>query len=322
MVVAVAGPLLVAVLTGGFAIAMFLSSHDVEVVLVLLAAGVMAALLVAVLLTRPLVRDLRRIEATIARVADGDLDARVGLRGADDVGRIAAALDDLVARRQAAETERTVVLASISHDLRTPLTALRVALESVRDGVSPDPDRYLASMQRDLDAVDDLVDDLFLLGRLESGRYETVREPVSLSELIDDAVEALGPLARRNDVEIRWSPTGPFQVAGNASGLSRVVRNLLDNGIRHAPPGSAVAVDVRGDAGSVVVRVLDEGPGFPEPFREQAFERFTRADESRSRRTGSAGLGLAIARGVVQAHGGRIWAEPGPGGEVAFSLPR
>jgi two-component system sensor histidine kinase BaeS len=319
--VSLTGPLVVAVITGVVSVMMFLNSHDLKLVLMLLGFGTLVAVCVALLVTGPLVRDLRQVESTVARVADGDLDARVGLQRQDDIGALADAVDDLVERRQAAERERNVVLASISHDLRTPLTALRAALEAIQDGLSPDPQRYLASMERDLDAVDDLVNDLFLLGRIEAGRYEPVPEPVQLGELIDDAVEALTPLAQQGTIDIRPSIDNRVEVLGNASGISRVVRNLLDNGIRHAPAGSSVSIDVRCDDQWALVRFVDEGPGFPDAFREEAFERFTRSDPARTRATGAAGLGLAIARGVVKAHGGRIWADPGPGGRVNFTLP-
>jgi signal transduction histidine kinase len=109
-------------------------------------------------------------------------------------------------------------------------------------------------------------------------------------------------------------------VSGNPSALGRVIRNLLDNAIRHAPPGSEIRVVVRGEEGALV-RVVDEGPGFPAEFADHAFDRFARADPSRNRSTGGAGLGLAIARGLIEAHGGRIWIEQPPGGRVAFELP-
>ena len=156
--------------------------------------------------------------------------------------------------------------------------------------------------------------------RIEAGRLDLVREPIDLSELIDEAVEALTPAAAARDVTIELDAGAGVPVEGNATALGRVVRNLLDNAIEHAPGGSVVRVVVDGSE-RPRVRVIDQGPGFPAEFSAHAFERFARADPSRNRETGGAGLGLAIARGLVEAHGGRIWIERPPGGRVAFELP-
>jgi signal transduction histidine kinase len=146
------------------------------------------------------------------------------------------------------------------------------------------------------------------------------REPVDLTEIADEAIEALAPVAGERGLQLQLRATTRVRVAGNAAALGRVIRNLIDNAIRHAPAGTTVVVDVSA-ATEPSVRVIDEGPGFPAGFDEHAFERFTRPDASRQRTTGGAGLGLAIARGLIEAHGGRIWIEAPPGGHVAFQLP-
>ena len=322
------GPMLVVAATLIGAWTMFLSSHDTQLLVLLVLAGLASGLVAAGAIVVPLYRDLNRVRAAIEHVAEGDLDVRTGVQRSDEIGTLAAAVDRMAARlaeaearRTAAEHERKLVLASVSHDLRTPLTALRAALEAVQDGISPDPDRYLASMHHDLAAVDALVDDLFLLGRLEAGRYEVTRVALQLGEVVDEAVEALTPLARRAGVRLRADLGDCEQVHGGHQELSRVVRNLLDNAIRHAPPGSEVVVALQRDGGWPTVRVLDQGPGFADELRVAAFQRFRRADDARTRAGGGAGLGLAIARGLVEAHGGRIWADAGPGGKVVFRLP-
>jgi signal transduction histidine kinase len=165
-----------------------------------------------------------------------------------------------------------------------------------------------------------LVDDFFLLARIESGRLDLHPVPVDLTEVADEAVEALAPAATAAGVELALDASTHVRVHGNPTALGRVVRNLIDNAIRHAPAGSVVRVAVASE-GRPSIRVLDEGPGFPPDFGDEAFARFTRADASRNRATGGAGLGLAIARGLVEAHGGRIWIEAPPGGRVAFELP-
>jgi signal transduction histidine kinase len=306
---------------------MVLDADGVWTSLVILAVtGVLATVLVLVA-SGPLSRDVRTLESSVRRIEAGDLSARTGVRRADELGHVARAVDELTERldamkrdRAAMEEERRAMLSSISHDLRTPLSALRAAVEALADGVAPDPERYLRSMQRDVEVLSALVDDLFLLARIEAGRVDLDRVPLDLSELVDEAVEALAPAAASHGVTIERDAPRRVGVAGSPTALGRVVRNLLDNAIQHAPPGSAVRITVD-DADRPRVEVVDEGPGFPSEFRAHAFDRFTRADPSRNRATGGAGLGLAIARGLVEAHGGRIWIDGPPGGRVTFELP-
>ncbi len=284
------------------------------------------AVVLAVVASVPL-GDAQRLESAVRRLEVGDRAARTGVRRADELGHVAKALDELTERLDTLERERTsfeqerrAMLTSVGHDLRTPLSALRAAIEALADGVAPDPQRYLRAMSRDVEALGSLVDDLFLLSRIESGRLELLRETVDVSEIADEAIEALAPAAAARRVELRLRSPGGVPVDGNATAIGRVIRNLLDNAIRHAPEGSTVEVAVDA-AATPTVRVTDEGPGFPSEFSEHAFERFARADPSRTRATGGAGLGLAIARGLVEAHGGRIWIERSSGGRVAFELP-
>jgi two-component system sensor histidine kinase BaeS len=276
----------------------------------------------------PLGRDARRLEATVRRIERGDRTVRTRVERADELGHVARALDELTARldvlereRASYEAERTAMLSSVGHDLRTPLAALRVAVEAMVDGVAPDPRRYLRSMRRDVEALSALVDDFFLLSRIEAGRLDLHPIAVDLTEIADEAIDALAPVAASRHVAVTLAAETRVHARGNPAALGRVIRNLIDNAIRYAPEGSQVRVTVD-DHGSPSVHVVDDGPGFPDDFSHKAFERFTRADASRARSSGGAGLGLAIARGLVEAHGGRIWVEDPPGGRVAFELPK
>lgn len=305
---------------------MVLDRDELLTVLIVLALAAISATGLVLLATAPLGRDVKHLEATVRRIEDGDRQVRSDIDRVDELGHVAHALDDLTQRldelereRTRFEDERTAMLSSVSHDLRTPIAALQAAVEALADGLAPDPQRYFRSMQRDIDALASLVDDLFLLVRLDNGRYEMPATSVDLTEIADEAIEALAPMAEARNIDLTLEAPGGVRVKGNASALGRVIRNLLDNAIRHAPDDSIVHVVVERDA--PLVRVTDEGPGFPEPFADHAFEHFTRADSSRSRDTGGTGLGLAIARGVIEAHGGRIWIEEAPGGHVAFELP-
>jgi signal transduction histidine kinase len=307
---------------------MVLDGSDLATVVSVLALTTVFAVGLVVVATAPLGRDVRHLEVTVGRIEGGDRQARAHLDRADELGHVGRAVDQLNARldelereRAALEAERNEVLSSISHDLRTPLAALRAAVEAIADGVVDDTPRWYRSMQRDVEALGALVDDLFLLVRVESGRLDLAADSVDLAEVADTALDALAPSAAAAGVGLSLDTDGRVGTNGDAAALGRVVRNLVDNAIRHAPAGSTVHVSVGVDGGGPWIRVVDEGPGFDPVFAARAFDRFTRADSSRTRDTGGAGLGLAIARGLIEAHGGEVWVEPPPGGRVAFRLP-
>ncbi|MEA2057223.1 MAG: HAMP domain-containing sensor histidine kinase [Actinomycetota bacterium] len=306
---------------------MFISGHDLTLLLVVLGFAFVASVGFAVAVAGPLMWDLDRVANVADRVGDGDLTVRSGVRRGDEIGRVAGAFDamtdaleDAADQRNLDEESRRRFFAAVGHDLRTPLASLLAAIEALEDGVAPDPARYLHSMERDVAALSALVDDLFLLSRIDSGSISIASEPVDVTELADEAIEVLRPVANRAGVTLRLEADHRTVVPGGTEAVSRALRNLIENAIRHAPPGSEVVVEVRSATGATV-RVLDQGPGFDPGFVDHAFDRFTRADDARSRDTGGSGLGLAIARGFVDALGGEIWAEPGPGGKVAFHLP-
>lgn len=300
---------------------MMIDSHDRRLVMWALIPAVMGAAIVAMLLARPVARDAKRICSAAMRVADGDLSARTGVQRNDELGEAAEMFDVMVTRLDTVEKERSLMLSSISHDLRTPLAALRAAVEAIRDGVAPDPDLYLAGMERQVRALSSLVDDLQLHTKIISGTMELNRSKIDLTELADEAMETVRPLAELRRVKLLLEAGDRVIIDADGSQLARVVRNLLDNAIRHAPDDSVVLVQVHSKGGTASLRVVDEGAGFPAEFRDRAFEPFTRADEARDIRTGTAGLGLSIAKGIVTAHQGTVGLGDGPGGIVHISLP-
>jgi two-component system sensor histidine kinase BaeS len=306
---------------------MVLDDDEARTVIGVLAVAAVFATVLAIVASGSLGSDARRVEAALRQLEVGDHTARTQVVRADELGHVASALDELAQRldvlereRASVEAERSLMLSSVGHDLRTPLAALRAAIEALQDGVATDQPRYLKAMARDVDALTILVDDLFLLSRIEAGRLELSCDRVDLAELADDAVESITPAAAARDVVVRLCHEHPVTVQADAQALGRVMRNLLDNAVQHAPAHSTIDVAVGGDP-TPTVRVVDQGPGFDSAFMAEAFDRFTRAEASRSRASGGAGLGLAIARGLVEAQGGRIWIEPPPGGHVAFALP-
>ena len=306
---------------------MVVSRTELGSFLLVLAIAAGFAALLAVVVSQPLGDDVRHLETAVRNIETGDRSVRVNSGRADELGHVGRAIDDLVGRlaqlereRAAVELERRTLLTNIGHDLRSPLAALQAAVEALIDGVAPDPQRYLRSMQHDVTALSALIDDLSLLSRLDAGRFEIERVLIDLVELADESIESLTPSATSVNVAVSLDADAPVHVLGSPVALGRVIRNLIDNGIRHAPAGSTVRVSVTAERGAVV-RVVDDGPGFPADFREHAFERFTRADPSRNRQSGGGGLGLAIARGLVEAHGGEIWIDDAATASVAFRVP-
>lgn len=300
---------------------MFINEHDQRLLMWVLVPAVLGAALVAMMMARPVARDASKICEAAMRVADGDLSARTGVVRSDELGEAAAMFDLMVDRLDSIERERAVMLSSISHDLRTPLAALRASVEAIRDGVAPDPDAYLSGMERQIKALASLVDDLQLHSRIVSGTFAMTRARLDLTELADEAMETLRPLAETRRVALLLEADRRVSIEADGSQLARVIRNLLENAIRHAPEGSVVLVQIASTAQSATLRVVDQGEGFPADFRDRAFEPFTRADPARDLGTGTAGLGLSIARGIVTAHGGTIGLADGPGGVVEIALP-
>lgn len=305
---------------------MFFSDHDLALLLVVLGFGLIAALGFAVSASNALTGDLHKMARTAHEVAEGDFAARTGVDRRDEVGQLATDLDAMAERLEEAAQEaeqedarRREFFAAVGHDLRTPLASMQAAVEALRDGVAKDTDRFYRSLERDIVALNALVDDLFLLSRIEAGDLHLDPTPTDLTDLADEAIEVLRPVALKRGVDVALSSPSRVVVATEPEAVGRVIRNLLDNAIRHAPGGSAVTVTVAsGDGATVTVR--DEGDGFSPDFVDSAFDSFSRSDASRTRATGGAGLGLAIAKGFVDALGGEIWAESGPGGVVAFRL--
>ena len=320
-VVAFAAVAVTAAVVAVASLAMFIEPHDLTLVLVALVLGVGLGGVVAAAVARPLTGDLSTVSSVARQVAAGDLSARTGIVRHDELGTAARAFDKMVNDLQASDDERRNLLTAIGHDLRTPLASMQAAVEALQDGVASDPAAFLSGLGHDLDYVRHLVDDLFLLSRLDAGRLEVPPIALDLSELADEAVEAIGPIAMKRGVRLVVQSPGRLGVIGDPAALGRVFRNLLDNAVRHSPDLGEVRIELTGHDSRVHTIVTDQGAGFSDGIKKRAFDRFFRADDSRNRESGGSGLGLAIARAIIEAHGGRIAIEDGPGGRVGFELP-
>jgi signal transduction histidine kinase len=297
-----------AIVVAVFVVRMFVSGHDAFLTAMLVAWAATLGLWVAYLLGARALADLDAVRETLAAVALGRRDVRTGVGGRGEIADLAADVDAMIARLDGEERARSALVAAVSHDLRTPVTSLRLLSEAVEDGVvdGATAEEYVARMAGHVQVLGDLIDDLFELSRLESGDLRWSMEQVALGALVRDAVEAMRPQATASSVAVRAVlDAGDPLALGDRVRLQRVLFNLIQNAIRHTPPDGAVTVRAERVAGGVEIEVSDTGPGIPVAERLRVFDAFHRVDPSRT--DGGAGLGLAISRAIVEAHGGRIW---------------
>ncbi len=330
LVVATAvGVILVTVLAA--AELMFVSNHDALVVSAIVLAAAFVALRAARVASAGVVRDVGEIRDALAAVGEGERDRHVRAAAAVELKELADAATRMIEqlaqeerRRDAADSARRNLVASVSHDLRTPLAALRLMLSAIEDGVVDDStrDRYLATMHTHVGALGSMIDDLFELSRLEAGDLEWSLRQVELPELVDVTVAAMRVEAEAKGVEVAADVQPlPRPARADPERLQRVLFNLIQNAIRHTPADGTVTVRAEPAGDWVEIEVADSGTGVPRDERERLFEPFVRG-ASNGERDAGAGLGLALCRAIVEAHGGRIWlAESEIGTRVRFVIP-
>ncbi|MDQ3629694.1 MAG: HAMP domain-containing histidine kinase [Actinomycetota bacterium] len=317
----VAGQLAVGV--GVFVALMFLSTHD-AVLTVLVAAYTSAlGLWAAQRLGREALADVDAIRGTLGAVGQGRRDVSTEVTGDNEIAQLAGEVDAMVTLLDKEERARQTLIAGVSHDLRTPITALRLLAEAIDDDIADTATRrqYAARMTTHVRALGALIDDLLELTRLQGGDLHWTLEQIDVEDLVAETVAAMQPAAEARMVVVNAlrDHTMP-QALAPPEKVQRVLFNLIQNAIRHTPPDGSVTVRAERIGGSVEVEVADTGRGIPEAQREQVFEPFFRGDSSRTE--GGAGLGLAISRAIVEALGGRIWFEPTDvGARVRFRLP-
>jgi two-component system OmpR family sensor kinase len=314
-------------------IAASLRDHDSTLHRLLLIELAVTAIVLAAMtalglwIVRVALRPLDEIEKTAAAIAAGDLSRRVE-RAEDrtEVGRLGLALNKMlekieegVTALEASEAKLRRFVADASHELRTPLAAVRAYAELFDRGAADHPDdleRSMTGISRESERMSVLVEDLLLLAHLDEGR-PLEREPVALDEVVAEAIETARTLDPDRPVDVELEPS---LVEGDRDRLRQVVDNLLSNVRSHTPADAPLHVGLSHDDGAAVLTVADSGPGMDAEQVAHAFERFYRADPSRARASGGAGLGLAIVAAVIEAHGGEVDAESAPGAGTAFRV--
>lgn len=312
---------------------MFASEHDLLLASVLLVFAGGMAMALGHFLSSTMTERLDLLKQGAKALAQGDLKTRVKVFGRDEIATLGSSFNQMAAQLQTADQKqrelenlRRDLIAWISHDLQTPLASMRAVLEALSDGVVQDPEtvnRYLSIAQRDVRSLSVLIDDLFQMAQLDAGGIPLDKADSSLSDLISDTLESFSELASRQNISLEGSADPKVDpVIMDTQRIGRVLNNLIGNALRYTPKGGMVEVRAQRAGSSVEVSVRDSGDGIRPEDIPNIFQSFYRGEKSRSRSTGGAGLGLAIARGIVRAHGGEIRVESKPGNTCfIFSLP-
>lgn len=304
--------------TVAIAQAMYISQHDFVVLAWVIGVAAIVSLAVAAVLGFGLVSTSRTLRDAAKAVGEGRVvsalpqDSGEFTALAAELAQVSLRLAEAREEVQLLDQSRRELITWISHDLRTPLAALQAMTEALEDGLAEDPQRYYRQLRNQSDTLSHMVDDLFELSKIQSGALSLELGPLSLYDLVSDAVADLGPLAATRSVTLRESQAGDLTIWGDARELSRVIRNLLMNAIQHSPPGSDILVTARETENSTVaLSVIDEGGGIPEEHLGRVFDAGWRGGSARtpggvSAISAGAGLGLAIVHGIVLAHSGEV----------------
>lgn len=317
------GALYVGVAGAGPGIEDFLTSLNRTLLLIAVAAGLGAVLLILGL-SRRVLAPVEALTKAARRMEAGDLSQRVEVTSRDEIGELARAFNSMADGLNRLEELRRNMVTDVAHELRTPLSNIRGYLEAVQDGVLELDKQVIGSLYEEAMHLNRLVDDLQELSLAEAGQLRLERQSVAPADVIDRAVEAIRARVEARGVALQVDlPEDLPLVDIDPHRIGQVLRNLLDNALTHTPPGGEIAIAAHADGQWVTVSVQDTGSGIAPEDLPYVFERFYRADKSRSRATGGTGLGLSIAKQLVQAHGGwiRVESEVGQGTRFTFTLP-
>ena len=313
---------------------MFLSPHDLALLAALLGFSLGMSMFVAFAFSQSTTRSIREVVEAVRRINSGSLDTRVATPSRDEIGELATALNSMAERLEASfsrerelEQARKDLVRTVSHDLRTPLASIRAMVESINDGVVTDEEtvrRYLRSTQSEVEKLSQLINDLFELAQMDAGALELHMETSSLQDLLSDTLESMSAQALSRKLTLKGAVDEELSpVVMDPQRVQRVLYNLVQNALRHTPPDGTIFIRATDAGTEVQIDVIDTGEGIPGNALPQLFQRTHRPDDSQLRGAG-VGLGLSIAKGIVEAHGGRIWVQSnvGEGSTFSFTLPK
>lgn len=293
-----------------------------------LAGGVAALVAVALslLLARQISNPLKELTRAARQFESGNFEERVLVRGGDELAELAAAFNSMAEAVGNQQDLRRRMAADISHELRTPLAVIQAEIEAMLDGVRPLSTETVAGIHEEIRLLSRLITDLRDVSLAEAGRLLLHRGPEDLRALVCASAARFAPQADNKGVRLTVEAAEDLpRIYADPDRISQILGNLLENAVRHTLEGGAVTVRLGPVAGGNEVRVTvsDTGAGIPQEHLPNVFERFYRADGARSRGDGGSGIGLAVVRQLVEAHGGRVWAEspPGKGAVFGFVLP-
>jgi signal transduction histidine kinase len=291
-------------------------------------AAIMVAVLLSIYLSRSVIAPVSAMSAATQRIADGRYDERVEVQGEDELAQLATRFNQMAERLNQVESMRRQLLGDVSHELRTPLTAIKGSMEGLIDGVLPSTEETYQQIHAEADRLNRLVDDLQELSRVEAHAYELDLRPLDVPNLVQTVTKRLAPQFEMKHIslDLKLSPDLP-RILADEDRAVQVLTNLVGNALQYTPENGKVSIAAQVRNQEIMISVRDSGIGVPPEHLPHIFERFYRADASRSRSRragGGSGIGLTIARALVEAHGGRVWAESGgesQGSTFSFTFP-
>lgn len=302
----------------------FQNSFNESLVVAVIAASIVA-LAVSYVFSRNILAPVRVMTDASQRIAEGHYEERVELRGRDELNQLAGSFNKMAEQLEQVEIMRRRLIGDVAHELRTPLTSIKGSAEALMDGVLPASTETYLQIHAEAERLSRLVDDLQELSRVESHAVQLNIRPADLTSLIQTVSKRLWHQFDQKQVTLTFDPPqNPILVLADDDRIIQVLTNLMGNALQYTPSNGSVTVFIESDKNEARISVRDTGFGIPAEHLKHIFDRFYRVDKSRSRAHGGSGIGLTIARHLVEAHGGRIWAESmgeNQGSAFMFTLP-
>jgi signal transduction histidine kinase len=296
-----------------------------ESLVLAVSAATLVALIASLIISRNIVAPVRLMTNASGRIAEGHYDERVALQGSDELSQLARSFNQMAEQLEQVESMRRQLIGDVAHELRTPLTAIKGSAEALMDGVLPASDETYLQIHAEAERLSHLVDDLQELSRVESHTTQLDIHPADSTALIQTVTKRLQHQFDEKRVKLTLSlPHDPIIILADEDRVIQVLTNLIGNALQYTPENGNVTVSIERDKNESRISVHDTGFGIPAEHLKHIFDRFYRVDKSRSRMHGGSGIGLTIAKHLVEAHGGKIWAESegeNKGSAFIFTLP-